>query len=157
MGWSYQKNKTIRTVCHFGSCGKGQGIKSKRQRCAEFDCGRTGFCDTRKHPRSSNRSNPQRKASYYTPTAGIPELRQAIVDYLKKNYGLVYEPSQTVVTDGAKFALYTLFQTILDPQDEVIIPVPYWVSYGEQVKLAEGLPVFVKGKNPIAGKLLLNS
>ena len=42
--------------------------------------------------------------------------------------------------------MYTLFQTILDPQDEVIIPVPYWVSYGEQVKLAEGLPVFVKGK-----------
>ncbi|WP_165003450.1 MULTISPECIES: pyridoxal phosphate-dependent aminotransferase [unclassified Enterococcus] len=86
------------------------------------------------------------KASYYTPTAGIPELRQAIVDSLKKNYGLTYEPSQTIVTDGAKFALYTLFQTIIDPKDEVIIPVPYWVSYGEQVKLAEGVPVFVKGE-----------
>ena len=50
------------------------------------------------------------------------------------------------MTDGAKFALYALFQTILDPADEVIIPVPYWVSYGEQVKLAEGKPVFVKGE-----------
>lgn len=86
------------------------------------------------------------KASYYTPSAGIPELRQAIVDYIKEFYGITYEPSQTIVTDGAKFALYALFQTILDPEDEVIIPVPYWVSYGEQVKLAEGRPVFVKGE-----------
>ncbi|EMF0147896.1 pyridoxal phosphate-dependent aminotransferase [Enterococcus hirae] len=86
------------------------------------------------------------KASYYTPSAGIPELRQAIVDYIKEYYGITYEPSQTIVTDGAKFALYALFQTILDPEDEVIVPVPYWVSYGEQVKLAEGRPVFVKGE-----------
>lgn len=86
------------------------------------------------------------KASYYTPSAGIPELRQAIVNYIKEFYGITYEPSQTIVTDGAKFALYALFQTILDPEDEVIIPVPYWVSYGEQVKLAEGRPVFVKGE-----------
>lgn len=86
------------------------------------------------------------KASYYTPSAGIPELRQAIVGYIKEYYGITYEPSQTIVTDGAKFALYALFQTILDPEDEVIIPVPYWVSYGEQVKLAEGRPVFVKGE-----------
>ncbi|EOE6405574.1 pyridoxal phosphate-dependent aminotransferase [Enterococcus hirae] len=86
------------------------------------------------------------KASYYTLSAGIPELRQAIVDYIKEYYGITYEPSQTIVTDGAKFALYALFQTILDPEDEVIIPVPYWVSYGEQVKLAEGRPVFVKGE-----------
>ncbi|MDO4625405.1 MAG: pyridoxal phosphate-dependent aminotransferase [Enterococcus hirae] len=86
------------------------------------------------------------KASYYTPSAGIPELRQAIVDYIKEYYGITYELSQTIVTDGAKFALYALFQTILDPEDEVIIPVPYWVSYGEQVKLAEGRPVFVKGE-----------
>lgn len=86
------------------------------------------------------------KASYYTPSAGIPELRQAVVAYLKQNYGVDYAPSQTIVTDGAKFALYALFQTILNPADEVIIPVPYWVSYGEQVKLAEGKPVFVKGE-----------
>lgn len=49
--------------------------------------------------------------------------------------------------------MYTLFQTILDPQDEVIIPVPYWVSYGEQVKLAEGLPVFVKGEESNSWKV----
>lgn len=96
------------------------------------------------------------KASYYTPSAGIPELRQAIVDYIKEYYGITYEPSQTIVTDGAKFALYALFQTILDPEDEVIIPVPYWVSYGEQVKLAEGRPVFVKGEEKNGFKITVS-
>ncbi|EOT44199.1 pyridoxal phosphate-dependent aminotransferase [Enterococcus columbae] len=82
------------------------------------------------------------KASYYTQSAGIPELRQAVVDYMQKNYGLTYNVNQTIITDGAKFALYLLFQTILDEADEVIIPLPYWVSYSEQVKLAGGVPVF---------------
>lgn len=86
------------------------------------------------------------KASYYTPTAGIPELRLAITEYIKTHYGLSYESKNVIVTDGAKFALYTLFQAILDEEDEVIIPVPYWVSYGEQVKLAGGKPVFATAK-----------
>lgn len=84
------------------------------------------------------------KTSYYTPSAGIPQLRQAIVDYTQKYYGLTYDTKQVIVTDGAKFALFSLFQAILDEEDEVIIPVPYWVSYAEQVKLAEGTPVFVE-------------
>lgn len=85
------------------------------------------------------------QASYYTPSAGLPELRTAVVRYLERYYGLAYDLNQVVVTDGAKFALYALFQAILDPMDEVIVPVPYWVSYGEQIKLAEGVPVYVDG------------
>ena len=87
------------------------------------------------------------KASFYTPTSGIPELRQAIISYIKDFYRLTYDISQTLVTDGAKFALYALFQALLDEGDEVIIPTPYWVSYGEQVKLADGTPVFVQAKD----------
>lgn len=82
------------------------------------------------------------KASFYTQSAGIPELRQAVVDYIEENYHLTYSVNQTIITDGAKFALYLLFQTVLDETDEVIIPVPYWVSYSEQVKLAGGIPIF---------------
>lgn len=85
------------------------------------------------------------EASFYTQAAGIPELRRAVVDYMKTYYGLDYGIEETIVTDGAKFALYALFQAVLDKGDEVIIPVPYWVSYAEQVKLAEGVPVFVEG------------
>lgn len=84
------------------------------------------------------------QASYYTPTAGIPELRQAIVAYLRKYYQVDYAPSQTIVTDGAKYALYLVFQAILNVGDEVLIPTPYWVSYSEQIKLAQGTAVFVE-------------
>lgn len=83
------------------------------------------------------------KASYYTPAAGIPQLRQAVAEHIQEYYGLTYEMKQIIITDGAKFALYSLFQAILDKGDEVIVPVPYWVSYGEQIKLAEGIPHFV--------------
>ncbi|WP_375178883.1 pyridoxal phosphate-dependent aminotransferase [Enterococcus rotai] len=83
------------------------------------------------------------KASYYTPSAGIKELREAVVQHVETYYQLNYQASNVIITDGAKFALYLLFQAVLNPKDEVIIPVPYWVSYGEQVKLAEGVPVFI--------------
>ncbi|WP_088044120.1 pyridoxal phosphate-dependent aminotransferase [Bacillus sp. EAC] len=81
----------------------------------------------------------------YTPSNGLPTLRKAICDKLLKDQGLTYSPAEVVVTNGAKHALYTLFQAILDSGDEVIIPTPYWVSYPEQVILAEGVPVFIEG------------
>jgi len=83
------------------------------------------------------------KASYYTPSAGIKELREAVAQHIETYYQLNYQANNVIITDGAKFALYLLFQAVLNPKDEVIIPVPYWVSYGEQVKLAEGVPVFI--------------
>ncbi|PEL11700.1 pyridoxal phosphate-dependent aminotransferase [Bacillus sp. AFS017336] len=81
----------------------------------------------------------------YTPSNGLPALRKAICDKLLNDQGLTYSPGEVVVTNGAKHALYTLFQAILDPGHEVIIPTPYWVSYPEQVILAEGVPVFIEG------------
>ncbi|WP_010631170.1 pyridoxal phosphate-dependent aminotransferase [Sporolactobacillus vineae] len=77
----------------------------------------------------------------YTPTAGLPALKQAIIDKLKRDQGFDYTPSEIIVGNGAKHVLYLLFQALLDPGDEVIIPAPFWVSYPEQVKLADGVPV----------------
>ncbi|HEY4602489.1 MAG TPA: pyridoxal phosphate-dependent aminotransferase [Cerasibacillus sp.] len=79
----------------------------------------------------------------YTPSGGIPELKHAIAKKFKEDNKLDYELDEIIVTTGAKHALYTLFQVILNPGDEVIVPTPYWVSYPEQIKLAEGEPVFV--------------
>lgn len=79
----------------------------------------------------------------YTPTAGIEPLRKAICEKLWRDNELKYEPNQIIVTCGGKQALYNTFQVICDPGDEVIIPAPYWVSYPEMVKLADGVPVFV--------------
>lgn len=81
----------------------------------------------------------------YTATAGIPELLQAISDKFKNDQGLEYTTKQIIVTNGGKHALFNLFMAYLNPGDEVIIPTPYWVSYPEMVKVADGVPVFVKG------------
>lgn len=82
----------------------------------------------------------------YTPSAGILSLRQAIQRKLREDNQLTYELDQIVVCCGAKHALYNIFQVLINKGDEVIIPTPYWVSYPEQVKLAEGVPVFVEGR-----------
>ncbi|GER67897.1 pyridoxal phosphate-dependent aminotransferase [Weizmannia acidilactici] len=82
----------------------------------------------------------------YTPAGGMAPLKQAVIEKFQKDQGLVFKPNEIIITSGAKHALYTLFQVLLNEGDEVIIPAPYWVSYPEQVKLAEGKPVFVDGK-----------
>lgn len=80
----------------------------------------------------------------YTASGGIPELKQAIVKKLKVDNDLDYSTEEIIVTSGAKHGLYALFQTILNPGDEVIVPGPYWVSYPEQVKLAGGKPIIIE-------------
>lgn len=126
---------------------KAKALKAQGKDILSLTVGEPDFVTPKNIQQAAIRAIESGKASFYTQSAGIPELRQAVVSWIKKNYGLEYEVKQTIVTDGAKFALYTLFQAILDPEDEVIIPVPYWVSYGEQVKLAQGVPVFVEGRH----------
>jgi aspartate aminotransferase len=82
----------------------------------------------------------------YTASGGLLSLKKAITNKLKEDQGLTYETSEIIVSTGAKHSLYSLFQAIIDEGDEVIIPIPYWVSYPEQVKLAGGVPVYVEGK-----------
>ena len=77
----------------------------------------------------------------YTPTAGLPELRQAIADKTERDSGYAVTPDQVVVTNGGKQAVYETFQILLNPGDQVIIPAPYWTSYPEMVTLAGGKPV----------------
>ncbi len=79
----------------------------------------------------------------YSPTAGLPELRTAIAAKTARDSGLVVESSQVVVTNGGKQAVYLACQVLLDPGDEVLLPAPYWVTYPEAVRLAEGVPVVV--------------
>ncbi|MHB8987100.1 MAG: pyridoxal phosphate-dependent aminotransferase, partial [Eubacteriales bacterium] len=80
----------------------------------------------------------------YTPVAGTPELKKAIIHKLLKDQGLEYSLSEIVVSAGAKHSLYNAFQVLCQPGDEVILPSPYWVSYLEQIKLAGAAPVIVE-------------
>ncbi|NLK99841.1 MAG: pyridoxal phosphate-dependent aminotransferase [Clostridiales bacterium] len=82
----------------------------------------------------------------YTPVSGTLELRKAICEKLSKFNNINYEPDQIVVSNGGKHSLTNIFSAILNPGDEVIIPSPYWLSYPEIVRLADGIPVYVRAE-----------
>jgi aspartate aminotransferase len=82
----------------------------------------------------------------YTAASGIEELKTAICNKLKEDQGISYQENQIVVSTGAKQALFNTFQAICNPGDEVLIGVPYWVSYPELIKLSDGVPIFVETK-----------
>ena len=79
----------------------------------------------------------------YSPAGGLPELKQAIADKTKRDSGYEIEPSQVLVTNGGKQAIYSAFAAMLDPGDEVLLPAPYWTTYPETILLAGGVPVEV--------------
>ena len=81
--------------------------------------------------------------SRYSPVPGYPALRNAIVEKLKKENGLEYTAAQISCANGAKQSVCNTIMVLVNPGDEVIVPAPYWVSYPEMVKLAEGTPVIV--------------
>ena len=77
----------------------------------------------------------------YTPAPGLPELREAVAAKTDRDSGYAVEPSQVVITNGGKQAVYEVFAALLDPGDEVLVPAPYWVTYPEAIALAGGVPV----------------
>ncbi|HTR81368.1 MAG TPA: aminotransferase class I/II-fold pyridoxal phosphate-dependent enzyme, partial [Bacteroidota bacterium] len=79
----------------------------------------------------------------YTPTDGIPSLKKAIVRYTEENYNRVVAPENVIVSAGAKQSVFNVLYSIVNPQDEVIILAPYWVSYPEMVRMVYGVPVIV--------------
>lgn len=80
----------------------------------------------------------------YTPPDGTPSLKKAIIRYTEENYGRCVEPENVIVSAGAKQSLFNILYSILNPQDEVVILAPHWVSYPEMVKMCYGVPVIVK-------------
>ena len=82
--------------------------------------------------------------THYTAASGIPELKRAVARQYQQRHGLEYDPTQVVVSNGAKHSVHNVCAVLLDPGDEVIIPAPYWVSYAELVKLTGAKPVIVQ-------------
>ena len=89
----------------------------------------------------------------YTPSAGLPELRRAVCEKFRRDNGLDYEPSQIIVSNGAKHSIFNVCYALVDEGDEVIIPVPYWLTYPEVVKTCGGVPVYVEGSKENAFKI----
>jgi aspartate aminotransferase len=79
----------------------------------------------------------------YTPPDGMPSMKKAVIRYTEENYDRLVSPENVLITNGAKQSLYNIFYSILNPQDEVIVLAPYWVSYNEMIRMCTGVPVVV--------------
>ncbi len=100
--------------------------------------------DTPAHIKAAAASALENGFTKYTPSAGIPELRQAISKKLAADNKLEYKPSQIILSNGAKQACFNAIAAVVNPGDEVIIPAPFWLSYPEMVRIVGGVPVIVE-------------
>jgi aspartate aminotransferase len=121
---------------------KAGEIKDKGETVFSLSLGEPDF-NTPEHIQAAAYEAMQSGFTHYTPAGGIPALKQAIADDYEKRYGIKYEKSQIVASNGAKHSLHNVFTVLCNPGDEVIIPAPYWVSYSEIVKLTGAVPVIV--------------
>jgi aspartate aminotransferase len=119
---------------------KAKQLKAEGQDVVGFGAGEPDF-DTPQHIKDAAAKALADGFTKYTPSSGIPELRQAIADKFKRDNGLSYKPSQIIVSCGGKHSCYNVILATCAEGDEVIIPSPYWLSYPEMVKLAGAKPV----------------
>ena len=140
-----RKAQSINPSVTLAITAKAKELKSKGVDVITFGVGEPDFNTPENIIEAANKAMKDGKTKY-TPVPGIPELRKAIVNKFKQDNGLDYEEAQIIVSTGAKQSLNNAFMAILNPGDEVIVPTPYWVSYPELIRLAEGVPVFVENK-----------
>ena len=122
---------------------KAKAMKSEGLDICGFGAGEPDF-DTPEHIKAAAIAALEGGFTKYTPSSGLPELRQAIADKFAADNGLEYRPSQVIVSNGAKHSCYNAILATCEPGDEVIIPSPYWVSYPDMVRLAGAEPVIVQ-------------
>jgi len=121
---------------------KAKAMREKGKDIVTFGAGEPDF-DTPEHIKDALFKAVEEGFIYYTSPKGIPELREAISEKLKRDNGIDYGVDEIIATPGAKQAIYEGINAITNPGDEILIPDPWWVSYVPMVQLAEGKPVFV--------------
>ncbi len=130
-----KRAKSVPVSATIAVTARSQELKAQGVDVVGFGAGAPDF-DTPEYIKQAAVKSLMAGQTKYTPAAGIPELRKAIADKLKKDNGLDYAPEQVIVNIGGKHSVYEAMQALLDPGDEVILPTPYWVTYPECVKLA---------------------
>lgn len=126
----------------FAMAQKSNELKARGVDVISLSVGEPDF-NTPDHIKEAAKKAIDDNFTFYSPVAGYLELRKAIVEKLKRENGLTYTPAQIVCSNGAKQALCNVLMSVVDKGDEVIIPAPFWVSYPEMVKIADGTPVIV--------------
>jgi aspartate aminotransferase len=122
---------------------KAKAMKAAGEDVVGFGAGEPDF-DTPQHIKDAAAKALAAGFTKYTPSSGIPELREAIAEKFKRENGLTYKPSQVIVSNGGKHSCYNVILATCEAGDEVVIPAPYWLSYPEMAKLAGAKPVIVE-------------
>jgi len=117
-------------------------LRAQGEDVVDFSAGEPDF-PTPEHIKKAGQEAIASNFTRYTPNAGIPELKKAVAERYRQDYGLEFEPSGVIISSGGKHALLNLMLSIVEPGDEVVIPTPYWMTFSEQVRLAGGEPVLV--------------
>ena len=122
---------------------KAKSLKAAGRPVISFAAGEPDFATPQHVVDAAVQAAQDPRNHRYTPATGLPELKQAIADKTARESGVSVDPSQVIVTNGGKQAVYQAFQTIVDDGDEVLLPAPYWTTYPEAIRLAGGVPVDV--------------
>lgn len=131
-----------------------QALKMKREgkKVISFAAGEPDF-DTPENIREEAISAIKQGFTHYTASSGIIELKEAIVEKLKKDNKVEYKPAEIIISNGAKQCLFNAILTLCNPGDKVLLPIPCWVSYIEQIKFAQAVPIFINTRHEEAFKL----
>ncbi|MBM7613739.1 pyridoxal phosphate-dependent aminotransferase [Alkaliphilus hydrothermalis] len=138
-----EKNQKIAASVTLAIDSKAKQMQAEGINVISFGVGEPDF-NTPDHIKKAAIEAMDKGITRYTAASGLPKFREAICTKLKEDNGVEYTPDQIVVSNGAKQSLFNSLQAICNPGDEVIVPVPYWVSYVELVKMADAVPVFVE-------------
>jgi aspartate aminotransferase len=131
-----------------------QALKMKREgkKVISFAAGEPDF-DTPKNIKEEAISAIKQGFTHYTANSGIIELKEAVMGKLKKDNKVEYKPAEIIISNGAKQCLFNAILTVCNPEDEVLLPTPCWVSYTEQIKFAQAVPIFINTYQEDAFKL----
>ena len=137
------KAKAIKTSPTLAVFAKAKKMMAEGIDVINFGVGEPDF-NTPEYIKEAAKKAIDENFTKYTVSAGIPELREAIINKMKTDNNLDYKQENIIVSPGAKFSIVTILTALCNPGDQVIIPTPYWVSYPSQVDLADGKPVFLE-------------
>lgn len=144
--------KTISPSLTLAISAKAKAMKAAGEDVINFGVGEPDF-STPEHIVDAAIDALEKGHTKYTPSSGLMELRRAIASKFLRDNGLDYEPSQIIVSNGAKHSIFNVCFALLDEGDEVIIPAPYWLTYPEVVKVCGGVPVYVKASTKTGFKI----
>ena len=130
-----------RRISHPGRRREGEGPQGRRAAGDRLRSRRTGLPHSRLIVQAAIAACSDPANHRYTPTPGLPALRNAVAEKTLRDSGFAIDAAQVLMTNGGKQAVYQAFATLLDPGDEVLLPAPYWTTYPEAITLAGGVPV----------------